>query len=460
MELNKNTDIKKIFTIALPLICQQIFVQLKVYIDRAMLGRVNSDFFSAIGNVLVPYQMVMSMIISICTGTTILIAHNIGAKNEDMYKKYAECSYIGNTVISLIAFFFFFFCSGFLFYIMGVKSPILELSASYLKIMSFSYLIFGIYSTSVSITQGIGLTKIIMISGIVSSVLNILLDYILIFGKFGFPQMEIRGAALASFISISAAAVVIVLYVFFSKRMPVKLNLKDVIFCKLNLYKDVLKKGVPTGLEMGLFNIGNFIIIIFLNRIDASAVGIYTLIYSIQLIPLLFYMGLAQATLTLTGHKTGEGEHVQAVNTGFLALKFSLLFCFIFAVLFILFPKNIMGIFTNDILFIDNSSKYFLVIAITMFPKATNIIIGHGIRGTGDTKWMMYTQIFGTIFVIALSYILIFILRIGLMGIFITYLADESIRSIINTIRFWKGKDFFRRKIIRRRNEKDADFVI
>ena len=74
-------DTKKIFTIALPLICQQVFMQLKVYIDRAMLGHVNSDFFSAIGNVLVPYNAVLTVITSICTGTTILIAHNIGAKN-------------------------------------------------------------------------------------------------------------------------------------------------------------------------------------------------------------------------------------------------------------------------------------------------------------------------------------------------------------------------------------------
>jgi len=442
----KNTDTKKIFTIALPLICQQIFLQLKVYIDRAMLGHVNSDFFSAIGNVLVPYNAVLSVITSICTGTTILIAHNIGAKNEDMYKKYAECSYLGNTLISVIAFFFFFFCSGFLFKIMGVKSPILELSASYLKIMSFSFLIFGIYSTSISIIQGIGLTKIIMITGIISNVINISLDYALIFGKFGFPRMEIRGAALASFVSTLTAALIISFYVFKSKRMPFRFNIKDVIYSKINLYKDVLKKGLPTGFEMGLFSVGNIFIISFLNRIEASSVGVYTLIYSIQLIPLLFYMGLAQATLTLTGHKTGEGDPVQAIITGFKALKFSLIVCAIFAFLFILFPKSIVRIFTNDISFIEDASKYFILIAFTMFPKAANIVIGHGIRGTGDTKWMLYTQIFGTVFVLILSYIFIFITDIGLTGIFITYLSDETIRSIINTLRFWKGRDFLKRK--------------
>ena len=441
---DRSTDTKKIFTIALPLICQQIFLQLQVYVDRAMLGRVNSEFFSAIGNVLVPYYAITSIITAVCTGTTILIAHNIGAKNEDMCKKYAECSFLGNTAISAACFLLFFFGSGFIFKLMGVQSPILEYSVSYIKILSFSLLIFGIYSTSVSIMQGVGLTKIIMITGIVSNVLNIILDYILIFGKFGFPQMNIEGAALASVISISAAAPIIVIHVFKSKKMPFNPGFMDVICSKLELYKKVLKKGLPTGFEIGLWNIGNLFVISFLNRLDAVSVGIYTLIFSIQLVPLFFYTGFAQATLTMVGFKTGEGEHEQAVNTGFKALLFSFIFCFVFAVLFIIFPQKIMGIFTNDISFIENAAGYFLILAITMFPKALNIIMGHGIRGMGDTKWMMYTQIFGTVLVITLSYILIFIVKIGLMGIFITFLIDETVRGFINMFRFWRGREFYR----------------
>jgi len=443
MDNYKNTDTKMIFTISLPLICQQIFLQLQIYVDRAMLGHVNSDFFAAIGNVLVPYHTIISIITAICTGTTILIAHNIGAKNFEMCKKYAESSYLGNAVISTTAFLLFYFGSDLIFWLMGVKSPILEYSASYLKIISFSLLIFGVYSTSVSIMQGVGLTKIIMITGIVSNILNIILDYILIFGKFGFPKMGIEGAALASVISISAASPIIIIYVFKNNKMSFKLNLLDVINSKLNLYKQILKKGLPTGFEVGLWQTGSLLVISFLNRLDNVSVGVYTLIFSIQLVPLFFYSGFAHATLTLVGFKTGEGQHKQAVNIGFKTLSFSWICCIVFAILFIIFPKNIMEIFTKDIIFIENSAKYLLIIAITMFPKSLNIVMGYGIRGMGDTKWMLGTQIFGTIFVITISYILIFIVKIGLMGIFITYLIDETVRGIINMMRFWKGREFY-----------------
>lgn len=78
-----------------------------------------------------------------------------------------------------------------------------------------------------------------------------------------------------------------------------------------------------------------------------------------------------------------------------------------------------------------------------MFPQCINIIIGHGIRGMGDTKWMFYSQILGTILTVSLSYLLIFKLNLGLWSVFITLLVDETIRALINFIRFWKGRELF-----------------
>ncbi len=164
---------KKIFTIAIPLILQQLSLQMQVWVDRAMLGHVDSKYFSAVGNALVPFCAIVAIINAICCGTTILIAQNIGAKNISQSKNYAECSFIGNSIFPLMAFSFFFFASGFLFKLMGVQSPILEYSTSYIKILSFTLLILGIVSTSASVMQGIGITKMIMVSGIISNILNI-----------------------------------------------------------------------------------------------------------------------------------------------------------------------------------------------------------------------------------------------------------------------------------------------
>jgi len=434
---------KTIFKIAVPLIFQQLSMQLQIWVDRAMLGHVDSKYFSAVGNVLVPYYAVISIITAICTGTTILIAQSIGAKNESQSKNYAECSFIGNSIFPLLAFIFFFFASNYLFKLMGVQSPVLEYSTSYVRILAFTLLILGPVSTSVSVMQGIGITKIIMLSGLISNALNILLDWILIFGKFGFPQMSIEGAALASAISNFVTAPVMIGYVFLSKNIPFKLEIKKIFNFHWNLYRNVLKMGIPSGLEYMLWNIGTLIVISFLNRLDIMATGIFTLIFSIETLPLFLYMGFANAALTLVGHKTGADDHRQAVGVGFRCLRFSLVICAFFAALFLLFSKGILRIFTNDLSLIGYTAPFLMFVSITVFPKSINNVIGLGIRGLGDTKWMLYVQIFGTVLVITLSYLLIFTANLGLWGIFITLLVDETVRGIINLLRFWKGREFF-----------------
>jgi Na+-driven multidrug efflux pump len=100
---------KKIFAIAVPLILQQLSLQMQLWVDRAMLGHVDARFFSAVGNAIVPYHAITAIILAVCTGTTILIAQSIGSGNKQDCQNYAECSFIGNAIFPVIAFLFFFF---------------------------------------------------------------------------------------------------------------------------------------------------------------------------------------------------------------------------------------------------------------------------------------------------------------------------------------------------------------
>ena len=427
---------RRILHLALPLILQQLCLQLQLWIDRAMLGHVNAAFFSAIGNTTVPYYMVSSTITAIADGTAILVAQNMGAANYEKVRETAQCSFLGSSILSCIAFLFFLCCSEPLFQVMGLQSPILEYSLSYIKILSVSLLILGPNSTATAIAQGVGCTKIIMISGIIGNLLNILLDWVLIFGKLSLPAMGIEGAALATVISNFVSGPLLIGFVFCSRQMPVKLRITGSLGQQLRQYGNVLKLGIPSGLEYALWNFGNFILVSFLNRLNMTAAGIYTLVFSIETVPLLIYMGFANAGLTLVGQNTGARDLKQARQAGFMCLGFSLIVCVLIGGLFLLIPRQLLSIFTNDTETLTTSVPYLSFIALGLFPKAINNVIGLCIRGIGDTRWMLYTQIFGTIFMISAGYILILCTPLGLTGIFITLIADEGLRSIANLLHF------------------------
>ena len=76
-----------------------------------------------------------------------------------------------------------------------------------------------------------------------------------------------------------------------------------------------------------------------------------------------------------------------------------------------------------------------LLIGINLFSKSGNIIIGNAIRGSGNTKWMLFTQIFGTIWIVIVASVLVFICKLGILGVFLAVLLDEGVRVLIN---FWK----------------------
>ena len=432
----KNRTASRILRLALPLILQQLCLQLQVWIDRAMLGHLNAVFFSAIGNTLVPYQMVVSTILAICGGTAILVAQGSGAKDEAAIRSAAESSFLGSTLLASVGFACFFLCSDGLFRIMGVRGEVLEYSTGYLRILSLSLLFLGFSGTANAVLQGLGYTRIIMISGILGNLLNILLDWLLIFGRLGFPAWGIRGAAAATVIANALSAVLVVSFVLTSPRMPVKLNPFRSFRQQLVHYRRVLALGIPSGLEFLLWNAANMVLVSFLNRLDMLSAGIYTLVFSIETIPLLLYMGFANAGLTLVGQGTGAKDPRQARNAGFLCLGFSLVICAAVALLFHRFPRPLLALFTDDESILTIAVPYLHFVSWILFPKAINNVIGLCIRGMGDTKWMLYTQIFGSIFMITAGYLLILHTGLGLSGIFITLLADEALRGTANLIRF------------------------
>lgn len=429
--------IKQILALALPLILQQLCLQLQVWIDRAMLGHVNTEFFSAIGNTSVPYYMVTSMITAICGGTAILTAQGIGAGDEPQVRRVGESSLFGSSLLSFGSYLFFFFCSEGLFRLMGIQSPILEYCIRYMRILSLSLLILGPAASAQAVLQGFGLTKSIMIAGITGNLLNILLDWVLIFGHWGFPALEIAGAAWATVIANLVSSGIAIWYVFGSRRMPVSLGLSLRFSEHWRNYRNVLRLGIPSGLEFFLWNMGNMILVSFLNRLDPMHAGIYTLVFSIETVPLLIYMGLSNAGLTLVGQQTGARSPHQARQTGFICLSFALVICVITAVIFSRFPEPLLGLFTDDFATLTTATPYLRFVAWILFPKAVNNVIGLCIRGTGDTRWMLYTQIFGTIFMVAAGYYFILLSDFGLLGIFITLLADETLRGIANLGRFF-----------------------
>lgn len=443
LELKEKTDLKnkyfsQLLYIAFPILIEGVVLQLQTLINRAFLGNSNEEYLSVVGNALFPYYTTNQILIAASTGLTILVAHNMGAGKQRRAAAFFEASLIFSTIFSIALFVLWLFFPNYIFSIMGVQEPIMDFCVKYAKILSIPLLILGIDVSAQAYLQGIGNTKPIMYAGLIRVVLNILLDWVLIFGKLGFPQMEIFGAAAAYTISNIISVSVLILYMTFSKK--VKLN---VSFINMSSYwikfKDIIKVGLPTGVEILAWFMGNLIIIKILNKMDTMAVGIYSLTFEIDCLIFLVYNSLARASLTMVGNRIGQDKKNEAKEVVYSSMRYNFIFIIVVFILFIIFSEQILGIFTNDQNLINRSRFLLIITAVTFFPKSLNVITTSGIRGFGNTKWTLYTQIFGTVFIALTAYLSGVVFNLAILGIYITIFFDECIRASVNTIFLFKN---------------------
>lgn len=438
----KSNYLKMIMRISLPVIIQGLVFQLQTIVDKAFLGKIDKNYLAAVGVAQLPFFSSVDALIAICTGLTIIVAKKFGAgKPKDIHES-VNASIAFNTLISFTLFFIMYNFSDEIFLLMNVDPILLPYCNDYVRILSYLILFLGIDMSLQSALQGMGKTKPIMYIGFFKVGLNILLAWILIYGKLGFPAMHVRGAALATMISNVAGTILLTIYFIISKELTANIKLLEILRLRWSLYREVIRLGLPTGTEYILWNVSNLILVSMLNKLGPDVVSVYTVTCTIEIFVYMIFNGVAKATLTLVGNSIGAGEEKAANSIMTSSIRYAMSLVLLFSIIFIVIPKPILSIFTNDKDLINTSVMFLIFKGITLFPKSLNVVVGHGIRARGDVKWMLYTQVIGSVFVVAFSYTLINVFNLGVVTIYLTLFLDEFLRATLNTIRFYHKSAF------------------
>ena len=426
----------RLLAIAVPLILSNLINQAQMLIDRIFLGRANALYMSVLGNVSAPLWTTMSVCFSIATGASILISQSVGAQNKARVEEYSGALLAYNNILPLALFFLWSLGPAAIFRMMGVSDTLLPLCVDYARYSSPVFLVLGLGCSFTVIFQTSNHTKHLAIWSAIRSITNIFLDWVLIFGKFGFPTMGVKGAAIGTAIAEYLGGAYMLAAFLKSSRLPTRPSLKALKGAKFKSFLHSARLGINTALEDFFWNFGNIAIIRILNSIDELAAGIYSIIFGVEILAVVIVGALGSATMTLGSEAVGKSDKRQFI--GVCAAAYALCLIVILAMLAasIIAPEWIISVFTKDKSVIETSAIYLLFISINLFAKSGNIIIGNGIRASGDTRWMFFTQIFGTVFIIACACFFAFTLRLGVAGVFLAVIADEGVRCAINLAKY------------------------
>lgn len=393
---------KNIFNITYPVVLTLVVQNIINVTDTAFLGRVGEVALgaSAIGGV---YFLAIYMLgFGFSQGAQIIIGRRNGEQN---YTQIGPVFINGMVFITALSFLFLFFSLLWNESIMRylVSSPeIFEASLEYLDWRMWGFVFAFVNVMFRGLFVGVTNTSVLTTSALLTALTNVVLDYVLIFGKWGFPEMGIAGAALASVIAEGVTSVYLFSYSF-----------RHHDFQKYELYK--LKalnfKLIAQMLELSVFIMFQyfisvstwFLFFIFIERMGErplAATNIGRSLYVLLMVP---GSALATTVNTLVSNLIGAGRKAEVVPfitrmMGYVLMMVVPLMCVTF-----LFPEVFARIYTSDAGLIEAAVPVMKVVSVAMIFCALGNIVFNGVSGTGNTKTAFFIE-FGTLF-FYLSYV-------------------------------------------------------
>ncbi|WP_448821714.1 MATE family efflux transporter [Cetobacterium sp.] len=429
------SEVLSILTIALPTIVDMFVQTLLGFFDLIMVGRLGPEAIASVGLGTAPILTVIPIFFAISVGTTAMVSRAFGARNYEEAKEGMSQSLILGIPAAFIVTFAFVVFGKNILEIISKNQPITE-ALSYLKVISLGipFLCFNIIFSYGF--RSINKAKIPMINNTISIFLNIFLNYIFIFVL----NLGVFGAGIATTMSRGIVTLIFSFLIIYKKNYCIALTTKDFKINK-DICKRLLKVGLPSAGEQGLFRIGMLIF-------EAMVINLGTLQYAAHKIALTaesfsfnLGFGFSVAGTALVGQYLGAKEYQEAKKAGYLNMFLAISVMTAFGFIFMISPKFVISMFTKDQAIVPMASSALRIVSIAQPILAVSMVLSGALRGAGDTRSVLWITSVGMFFVrIPLTYLFLYIFNFGLNGAWLVMILDLTYRGLACLYRFKQGK--------------------
>ncbi len=409
----QNISYKKIWKVALPIIISGVAQNVVTVTDTIFLGKLGNIELGAAGNAGILYFLLVLTGMGFTTGVQIIIGRRNGEENySQIGKVFDHCIYFIVPLSILLFTIVKIFAPLFLESITQ-STNILEVAIDFLNYRIYGLFIAFLLGAFIAFYVGTTQTKILIYVTLIMMLVNVFLDYSLIFGNFGFPEMGVKGAALASVVSEICALTFLILFTV----KKIDLNKYQLFkFSKFDkaILKRITKVGGPVMLQNFLSISSWFIFFMIIEKLGERELAISHIIRSIYMVLMIPLFGFSSATNTLVSNLIGQGNQ-SAVLTLIKRITFLSLICTTFALLFNIFlPTQIIGFYTSDTVLIHETIQTLNVISGTMFSFAIAFIFFNGVSGTGNTQFALLIEFITISIYLAATYYIAIVLESSL----------------------------------------------
>lgn len=436
---SKKTLLRKTFKIAWPSATEAFLISIIGAVDMMMVGSLGKNAIAAVGITNQPKFILLALIIALNIALTVIVSRRKGEQDKEAANKTLRNALIISFWLSLTLMVVgIVFAEPFL-KLAGAEPAYLATSISYLRIVLVGNFFLGMALTINAAQRGVGNTMVSMKSNIMANVVNVLFNYLLIFGIGFFPRLEVNGAATATLLG-NIVAFMIATYSVTDKHGFLRISKNQDWSLDKETLSALKRLSSAPFIEQLFIRIGFLTYIRAVAGLGTAALASHQIVTNIMVISFALGDGLSIANSSLTGQSLGAKRPDLAISYGQISQTIGLLVALMLAITISLLNQEIVGLFTNDPELIVLGSQMMLVLAIIMPFQIYQVITMGALRGAGDVKFVAMVSLISVTFLRpALTFVLAYSLSLGLLGAWYSVLVDQLMRLFLSQLRYSKA---------------------
>lgn len=432
--------VKDALHVAWPSVLESFFVNLAGVVDTIMVGSLGSSAIAAVGLTIQPKFIGLAIFLSLNVAVSAIVARRKGEEDRESANRVVRMLILFTILTTLVISTIFLLFADPIIHIMGSQPDTHSDAVAYLRII-MGGLIFSTISLVLNAAQrGAGNTRIAMTTNLISNTVNVIFNYLLIGGNFGFPKLGIRGAAIATVIGTVCACALSIRSVLHKDGFVYLKAVKGWIADRTNI-KSLLSVGSSAFVEQICLRIGFLLFSMVVTYLGTTQFAAHQIGANMMSMSFSFADGFSVASVTLIGQSLGRKRPDMAKIYGNVCQKCGLICAFVVSLIFFFFGRNIYELYTDDPMILDYGVVIMRILSITLFFQIEQVVQFGCLRGAGDTR---YTALVSLVSVAIIrpgaSWLLCYPLGFGLIGAWVGTFCDQLVRFILSLIRFRKGK--------------------
>ena len=388
-DFTKGSEARHIFYFAIPILFSSLFQQLYNIVDSIFIGNyVGKEGLAAVGASFPVIFAVISFVIGIGSGSTIVISQYFGAKDNDAVKRAIGTLYIFMFFASILLSILGIVFAREIFVLTGLPEDVIPQAVTYLQIYMLGNVLFFGFAGTNAILRGLGDSKTPLYFTIISTIINIVLDWIFI-KEFGWG---VAGAAWGTVIAQGGAFFTGIIYLNRTHDL-LTLHITKLKFDK-KIFKQSIKIGLPTGFQQTFVAFGMIALFGIVNPFGTDTVAAYSIGMRIDSVPAMLAMAFAAAIAPFVGQNIGAQKE-ERVRAGFWAtIIMSSAMTLLLTAIYIIFPQQIVSVFTTDENVIKIGVEYMKIVAPFYIIFSLMFVLNGTLRGAGATLIPMFITLF------------------------------------------------------------------